>query len=53
MKRGYEARLAEMLLQAQVLPELVDGVMERLDEFILPFAATLIEPEHANTRVST
>jgi SRSO17 transposase len=45
MERRYEARLEEMLLQAQVSPELVDGVMERLDEFILPFAATLTEPE--------
>ena len=45
MERRFEARLEEMLLQAQVSPELVDGVMERLEEFILPFAATLTEPE--------
>jgi len=45
MDRRYEARLADMLSQAQVSPDLVDGLLERLDVFISPFAATLSEPE--------
>ena len=45
MDRRYEARLADMLSQAQVSPDLVDGLLERLDVFISPFAATLTEPE--------
>ena len=45
MDRRYEARLADMLSQAQVSPDLVDGLLERLDLFIAPFAAVLSEPE--------
>jgi SRSO17 transposase len=45
MERRYEARLVEMLSQAQVSPELVDGLLTRLDEFVAPFAAALSEPE--------
>ncbi len=45
MDRRYEARLADMLAQSQVSPDLVDGLLERLDVFIEPFAATLSEPE--------
>jgi len=37
MDRRYEARLADMLSQAQVSRDLVDGLLERLDEFIAPF----------------
>jgi SRSO17 transposase len=45
MDRRYEARLVEMLAQAQVSPGSIDGLLTRLDEFILPFAVTLTEPE--------
>ena len=45
MDRRYEARLGEMLSQSQVSPDLVDGLLDRLDAFIAPFAATLNEPE--------
>src|SRR6516165_52033 len=45
MDRRYEARLVDMLSQAQVSPELGDGLLKRLDVFIAPFAATLSEPE--------
>jgi SRSO17 transposase len=45
MDRRYEARLEEMLSQAQVSPDLVDGLLDRLDVFIAPFAASLNEPE--------
>jgi SRSO17 transposase len=45
MDRRYEARLATMLSQAQVAPDLVDGLLQRLDRFLAPFAARLSEPE--------
>ena len=45
MDRRYKARLADMLAQSQVSPDLFDGLLERLDVFIEPFAATLSEPE--------
>jgi SRSO17 transposase len=45
MDRRFKARLAEMLSQAQVSPDVVDGLLHRLDLFIAPFAATLTEPE--------
>jgi SRSO17 transposase len=48
MDRRYEARLAEMLSQAQVAPDLVDDLLIRLDVFVEPFAATL--PELAQQR---
>ena len=45
MDRRYETRLKEMLAQAEVSPELLQGLLARLDEFVLPFAALLEEPE--------
>lgn len=45
MDRRFEARLEEMLSQAEVSPTLVDGLLQRLDLFVEPFAATLTEPE--------
>jgi SRSO17 transposase len=45
MDRRYEARLTDMLAQAEVSPDLVDGLVERLDIFITPFAAPLGELE--------
>ena len=45
MDRRYEARLGEMLSQSQVSPDLVEGLLDRLDVFIAPFAATLNESE--------
>lgn len=45
MDRRFETRLGEMLSQAQVAPDLVDGLLRRLDLFIVPFAPTLSEPE--------
>jgi SRSO17 transposase len=34
-----------MLAQAQVSPDLIDGLIERLQSFVEPFAAALTEPE--------
>ncbi len=45
MERRYEARLEEMLAQAEVSPELLRGLLARLETFVEPFAATLREPE--------
>jgi SRSO17 transposase len=45
VERRYELRLQEMLAQAEVTPELLDGLLERLDDFVAPFAASLEEPE--------
>lgn len=45
MDRRFETRLAEMLAQAQVPLNVVDGLLDRLELFIAPFAATLTEPE--------
>ena len=42
---AYEARLKEMLAQAEVSPELIDGLLDRLEAFVEPFAASLDEPE--------
>jgi hypothetical protein len=34
-----------MLAQAEVPPELTEGLLTRLDDFVLPFTAALVEPE--------
>jgi SRSO17 transposase len=41
----YEARLKEMLAQAEVSSDLIDGLMTRLESFVLPFSVSLTEPE--------
>ena len=41
MERRYELRLAEMLAQAEVSPDLTRGLLERLDSFVGPFANSL------------
>ena len=45
MNRRYKTRLQEMLAQAEVSPALLDGLMERLEAFVEPYAALLREPE--------
>ena len=45
MERRYQARLQEMLAQAEVSSDLIDGLMGRLEAFVEPFAVALIEPE--------
>jgi SRSO17 transposase len=45
MDRRFDARLSEMLAQAEVPPELIDGFLARLETFVQPFAASLREPE--------
>jgi SRSO17 transposase len=45
MERRYELRLEQMLAQAEVSPELIQGLFERLQSFVVPFAASLDQPE--------
>jgi SRSO17 transposase len=50
MDRRFDARLREMLAQAEVAPELIDGFLGRLETFVHPFSASLGEPEqHRHT----
>jgi SRSO17 transposase len=45
MERRYELRLEQMLAQAEVSPELMQGLFQRLQTFVEPFAASLDQPE--------
>ncbi len=44
MEWRYEARLEEMLEDADVSPEMLGGMLTRLETFVHPFAAALDEP---------
>ena len=44
MERRYEARLEEMLEDAEVAPEMLKDLLPRLETFVQPFAAALEEP---------
>jgi SRSO17 transposase len=45
MDRRFDTRLRDMLAQAEVPPELIDGLLSRLGTFVHPFTASLREPE--------
>jgi len=45
MDQRFDTRLREMLAQAEVAPDLIDGLLSRLETFVHPFAASLGEPE--------
>jgi SRSO17 transposase len=45
VERRYEQQLERMLAQAEVSPELTEGLLSRLEEFARPFTAALVEPE--------
>jgi SRSO17 transposase len=45
MERRFKTRLREMLAQAAVSSEPIDGLMGRLESFVEPFASALGEPE--------
>jgi SRSO17 transposase len=45
MERRYEQQLERMLAQAEVSPELTEGLIPRLKDFVLPFTVGLVEPE--------
>ena len=44
MERRYEARLEEMLEDAEVPPAILEGMLTRLETFVEPFAEALDEP---------
>ena len=41
MERRFAVRYAELMAEAEVKPEALEGVLERLDQFVRPFAAGL------------
>ena len=45
MERRYELRLEQMLAQAEVSPELMRGLLKRLEVFVEPFSKSLHQPE--------
>ena len=45
MDPRFHTRLQEMLAQAVVPPDLVEGFLSRLETFVLPFAASLVSDE--------
>ena len=45
MERRFEARLDEMIGQAEVSPELLKDLLPRLNQFVGPFVESLFEPE--------
>ena len=45
MDRRFEARLKEMLAQAEVSAELIDGLLTRLESFVRPFTTSLHQAE--------
>ena len=45
MERRFEARLDEMMGQAEVSPELLKDLLPLLNQFVLPFVESLFEPE--------
>jgi SRSO17 transposase len=45
MERRYELRLDQMLAHAEVSPELMRGLFERIETFVEPFAGSLDQPE--------
>jgi hypothetical protein len=45
MEQRYKLQLEQMLAQAQVSPELIQGLLDRLEAFVEPFAESLDRPE--------
>jgi hypothetical protein len=45
MEKRYEVRLDQMLAQAEVSPELMQGLLDRLEALVEPFARSLDQPE--------
>jgi SRSO17 transposase len=46
MERRYESRFDEMMDHARVCPDLLRGMLPRLEEFVDPFVEDLLGPEH-------
>ena len=55
MERRFAVRFEELMAEAEVKPETLEGVLMRLDEFVKPFAANMNHPaqrEHAQEYVA-
>jgi SRSO17 transposase len=55
MERRFAVRYEELMAEAVVKPEILVGVLKRLDEFVKPFAASLNHPaqrEHAHEYIT-
>ena len=55
MERRFAVRYEELMAEAEVKPEALEGLLERLKEFVQPFAASLEHPaqrEHAEEYVA-
>ena len=55
MERRFEARKQAILKEADIQPQVVDGMVKRLEQFIKPFVASLGRPEpkvNAHTYIS-
>jgi SRSO17 transposase len=50
MERRFQARLAELLDDADVPPSLLRGALPRLGKFLRPFIGRLIAPQRTNAR---
>jgi len=46
MQRRYEARLEQMMAQAEVAPELMRGLLKRLETFAEPFTGSFTGTQH-------
>ena len=46
MERRYAIRFQELMDEAIVPPQQLDGLLRRLDEFVMPFAKSLSRVEH-------
>ncbi len=50
MERRFAVRYEQLMAEAEVRPEALEGVLKRLDEFVKPFAASLkhdVQRQHA------
>ena len=55
MERRYAVRYEELMAEAEVAPDALEGILERLKEFVQPFAAALEHPvqrEHVHEYVA-
>jgi SRSO17 transposase len=50
MERRFQARLDELLDDAQVSPSLLRGLLPRLQRFLEPFVRSLLAPQRANAQ---
>jgi hypothetical protein len=52
LDRRFEARLDEMMGQAEVSPEHLEDLLPRLNQFVGPFVESLFEPNRSGMRLN-